>query len=107
MWFGFGDFWNDFFDITDTIICNHRNKTDNRHGRKHTLFGNKAHLNYVFKFQSGKMFIANAEEYKNTRLGMVAEFSLPGDTFFLVHYNGSPDKIILLYISKLYNYKDI
>lgn len=72
------------------------------HGGIHTLFGNKAHLNHVFRFKSGKMFIANAEEYKNTRLGAVAEFSLPGDSFFLVFYNNSPNKIVLLFSSKTY-----
>lgn len=75
------------------------------YGGKHTLFGNKAHLNHVFKFKSGKMFIANTEEYKNTRLGTAAEFSLPGDTFFLVFYNDNPNKIFLLFSSKIYAYK--
>ena len=75
------------------------------YGGIYTLFGDRSHLNHVFKFKSGKIFTANAEEYKSTRLGTVAEFSLPGDTFFLVSYNSSPDKIILLFSSKIYNYK--
>ena len=75
------------------------------YGGKHTLFGNKSHLKHVFKFKSGKIFVANAEEYKNTRLETTAEFSLPGDNFYLVFYNDSPNKIILLFSSKTYNYK--
>ncbi len=67
--------------------------------------GNKAHLRHVFQFKSGKMFIANVEEYKNSRLGAAAEFSLPGDTFLLVFYNDNPNKIILLFSSKIYAYK--
>ena len=76
------------------------------YGGRHTLLGNKAHLRHVFQFESGKTFIANAEEYKNTRLGTAAQFSSPGDIFFLVFYNDSPNKIILLFSSKTYNYKD-
>ena len=68
--------------------------------------GNKAHLNHVFKFQSGKIFIANVEEYKNTRLNTAAEFSLVGDSFYLVFYNDSPDKINLLFSSKIYVLKE-
>lgn len=76
------------------------------YGGTHTLFGNKSHLNHIFQFESGKIFIANVEEYKNTRLGAAAEFSLPGDSFLTVSYNDSPNKIILLFSSKTYIYKD-
>jgi len=76
------------------------------YGGSHTLFGNRSHLNHIFQFESGKMFIANVEEYKNTRLGAAAEFSLPGDSFFTVFFNDSPNKIILLFSSKTYIYKD-
>jgi hypothetical protein len=76
------------------------------HGGFDALLGNKAHLNHVFHFQSGKIFIANVEQYKNTRLGTAAEFSLPGDNFFLVFYNDSPNKIVLLFSSKIYTYKN-
>ena len=76
------------------------------YGGRHTLLGNKAHLRHVFQFESGKTFIANAEEYKNTRLGVAAQFSMPGDTFFIVCYNDAPSKIILLFSSKTYTYKD-
>ena len=72
------------------------------YGGWHSLLGNKSHLNHVFKFQSEKTFIANVEEYKNTRLGKTAEFSSIGDSFYLVFYNDSPDKIVLLFSSKIY-----
>ena len=72
------------------------------YGRRYRL---KAYLYHVFKFRSGKMFIANAEEYKNTRLGAAAEFSMPGDIFYLVFYNDNPNKIVLLFSSKTYAYK--
>ena len=70
------------------------------------IFGNKSHLRHVFEFKSGKKFVANVEEYKNTRLGVAAQFSMPGDTFFIVCYNDAPSKIILLFSSKTYTYKD-
>ena len=76
------------------------------YGGRHTLFGNKAHLRHVFEFKSGKKFVANVEEYKNTRLGVAAQFSMAGDSFFVVSYDNSPDKIILLFSSKTYTYKD-
>ena len=63
-------------------------------------------LRHVFEFKSGKKFVANVEEYKNTRLGVAAQFSMAGDSFFVVSYDNSPDKIILLFSSKTYTYKD-
>ena len=76
------------------------------YGGRDIIFGNKSHLKHVFEFKSGKKFVANVEEYKNTRLGVAAQFSMPGDTFFIVCYNDSPSKIILLFSSKTYTYKD-
>jgi hypothetical protein len=70
------------------------------------ISGNKSHLRHVFEFKSGKKFVANVEEYKNTRLGVTAQFSMPGDTFFIVCYNDAPSKIILLFSSKTYTYKN-
>ena len=69
-------------------------------------FGNKSHLRHIFEFKSGKKFVANVEEYKNTKLGSAAQFSMPGDSFFIVFYNDSPNKIILLFSSKTHTYKD-
>ena len=77
-----------------------------RYGGIHTFMGDKSHLRHVFQFESGKTFIANVQEYRNTRLGVAAEFSYPGDRFFLVFYNDSPNKIILLFSSKTYNYRN-
>ena len=76
------------------------------HGGVATLFGNKAHLRHIFHFKSGKTFIVNVEEYKNTRLHTAAEFSSSGDPFFLVFYSDSPDKILRLYSCKTYNFID-
>lgn len=77
------------------------------YGGWHSFLGNnKSHLKHVFKFQSGKIFIANVEEYKHTRLHSAAEFSLAGDVFYLVFYNNSPNKIILLFTSKTHVLKE-
>ena len=76
------------------------------YGGRDIILGNKSHLRHVFEFKSGKKFVANVEEYKNTRLGVAAQFSMPGDTFFIVCYNDAPSKIILLFSSKTYTYKD-
>ena len=76
------------------------------YGGRHTLLGNKSHLRHIFEFKSGKKFVANVEEYKNTKLGSAAQFSMPGDSFFIVFYNDSPNKIILLFSSKTHTYKD-
>lgn len=65
----------------------------------------QSNYEHIFTFASGKKFVANSSEYKNTSLDATAKFSLLGDTFFLVYYNGAPDKIVLLYSSKLYSYK--
>ena len=76
------------------------------YGGRGIIFGNKSHLRHVFEFESGKKFVANAEEYKKTRLDVAAQFSMPGDTFFIVCYNDAPSKIILLFSSKTHSYKD-
>ena len=60
---------------------------------------------HIFKFESGKTFVANSGEYRNTRLGASADFSLPGDVFYTVFYNDSPNKIVWFYSSKSYRYK--
>lgn len=71
----------------------------------HTLLGNKTHLYYVFKFESGKTLTLNVAEYQNTRPGSAASFSLPGDRFYLVFYNDAPQTVIWIYSSKIFNYK--
>lgn len=71
------------------------------------LLGNKSHLYHEFRFESGKTFIANAEEFRNTRLGTAAEFSLSGDRFYLVTYDDRPNKIILLFSARTHVCRDL
>ena len=61
---------------------------------------------HIFQFESGRRFVANAQTYHGTRLETVAEFSMPGDTFFLVMYEDKPQKIVLLYSAKIYRYQE-
>lgn len=70
------------------------------------LAGQRNHLVHVFKFKSGKKYVVNAEEYKHTKLDAVAQFSNPGDSFYVVFYNHSPNKIILIFSAKTHTYKD-
>ncbi len=60
---------------------------------------------HVFQFKSGKRFVANSEAYQNTRLETAAQFSMPGDTFYIVTYEDAPDKIVWLYSTKIYRYQ--
>ncbi|MBQ9086371.1 MAG: phage holin family protein [Clostridia bacterium] len=60
---------------------------------------------HVFEFKSGKKYVVNCSENQNTSLDAVAKFSLPGDKFYLVFYTDSPEKVVLLYASKLYRYQ--
>ena len=100
----------DFTVVEDVLTEIHDNKINIINliilGVEYILSGYKYHLEHVFKFRSGKTFIANAEAYKNTRLDAAAQFSSPEDIFFLVFYNDRPNKIILLFSSKTYIYKD-
>ena len=66
---------------------------------------NKDNYEHIFRFVSGKVFVANSGEYRNTRLGAAADFSMPGDVFYTVFYNDSPSKIVWIYSSKTYIYK--
>ena len=61
----------------------------------------------IFKFRSGRQFIANCTEYQNTHLNAAADFSQSGDKFIVVFYNDEPQKIVLLYSTKIYTYKEI
>ena len=61
---------------------------------------------HVFQFKSGRRFVANAQTYRGTRLETVADFSMAGDIFFLVIYQDDPQKIVLLYSSKIYRYQE-
>ncbi len=66
----------------------------------------RSNYDHIFRFESGKTFVANSDEYRSTSLDATARFSLSGDAFFLVSYNDSPEKIVLLYSTKLYDYKE-
>lgn len=66
----------------------------------------KSYFNHIFQFTSGKKFVANSGEYANTHLDTAAQFAMGGDTYFTVFYNDAPKRIILLYSSKFYDYKE-
>ena len=51
--------------------------------------------------------MVNCGEVKNSRLDTVAKFSLAGDVFYLVCYADSPEKVVLLYASKIYDYNGL
>ena len=61
---------------------------------------------HIFSFQSGRRYIATAQEYQGSRLETVADFSLPGDTFILAVYEDAPQKIVLLFSAKIYRYAE-
>lgn len=61
---------------------------------------------HIFAFESGKQFIANSGEYRNTGLGVTAQIASAGDRYYTVFYNDSPEKIVWLYSTKLCNYKE-
>ena len=65
----------------------------------------RPYFNHVFEFESGKKFIVNAAEYKETHVNTVAQISHIGDKLIVVSYNNAPDKIIMIFSSKIYNYK--
>lgn len=65
----------------------------------------QANYNHIFKFKSGKKFIANSSEFQNTHIDTAAQISLIGDHFILVYYNDVPEKVIWIYSNKIYNYK--
>ena len=61
---------------------------------------------HVFHFLSGKKMVASSEEFRNSSVDTAARFSLPGDVFFLVFYDASPDKTVMIYSAKLYRYAE-
>ena len=69
-------------------------------------FFSRQNFNHVFKFASGKIFVANSETYRNTSIDAAATFSVAGDSFFVVAYEAKPNKIIWIYSAKLFNYKE-
>lgn len=65
----------------------------------------KDYCNHIFEFESGKKFVVNAGEYKDTHIGTVAQFSQVGDELIVVSYINAPEKIVMLFSPKIYNYK--
>ena len=61
---------------------------------------------HVFTFQSRKTFVANSGEYQNTSVDTAARYSLPMDTFYLVFYDDAPQKVVWIYSTKIYVYKE-
>jgi len=66
----------------------------------------KDYYEHIFEFESGKRFVVNAGEYKDTHIGTVAQFSQVGDGLLVVSYIDSPEKIIMLFSPKIYNFKE-
>ena len=61
------------------------------------------YLRHIFHFESGKEYIISVNA--SMASDVAAEFSMPGDTFFVVFFNSRPNKIALVYNEKIYNYK--
>ncbi len=66
----------------------------------------KSNLDHVFEFKSGRKFVANCAEHKNTRINAAANFSSQGDLFYIVCFNNSPQSVVWIYSSKTYYYKN-
>ena len=65
----------------------------------------RPYFNHIFEFESGKKFIVNADEYKETHVNTVAQIAQVGDTLLVVSYNNNPQKVIRIFSPKIYNYK--
>lgn len=66
----------------------------------------KINFDHVFEFRSGKKFVANCAEHRNTRINAAASFSAPGDLFYVVCFNNSPNTIVWIYSAQTHKYKD-
>ena len=65
----------------------------------------RSNYDHIFRFESGKRFVANCGELVNTGVDVAANFSMVGDTFYLVSYSYNPKKILWIYSTKIYNYE--
>ena len=65
----------------------------------------RPYYNHIFEFESGKKFVANAYDYKETHVNTAAQISNVGEKMIVVVYNSNPDRIIMLFSPKIYNYK--
>lgn len=66
----------------------------------------KDYYEHIFEFESGKKFVVNAGEYKDTHIGAVAQFSQIGDVLLVVSGADAPEKIIMLFSPKIYKYQE-
>ena len=60
--------------------------------------------NHTFEFESGKKM--SVTKGTNSHLDVAAEFCEVGDVFWVVFRNDVPQKVLLLYSTKMYDYKD-
>ena len=65
----------------------------------------RPYFNHVFEFESGRKYIVNADEYKETHVNTVAQISQVGDKLFVVFYNDNPQKVIRIFSPQIYHYK--
>ena len=65
----------------------------------------RPYFNHIFEFESGRKYIVNADEYKETHVNTVAQIAQVGDTLIVVSYNNNPRKIIKIFSPKIYHYK--
>ena len=65
----------------------------------------RPYFNHIFEFESGRKYIVNADEYKETHVNTVAQIAQVGDTLLVVSYNNNPRKIIKIFSPKIYHYK--
>ena len=68
-------------------------------------FIHRPYYNHIFEFESGKKFIVNAAEYKETHVNTAAQISHIGDKLIVVSYNNAPEHIVMLFSPKIYYYK--
>lgn len=59
-------------------------------------------FDYVFRFESGRIFYRTRSEAQRGRIGALADLSMAGDRFYLVTYEGAPQKVVLLYSARLH-----
>ncbi len=65
----------------------------------------RPYYNHIFTFENGKKFVANAYDYEKTHINTAAQISNDGDKMIVVVYNDTPEHIIMLFSTKIYNYK--
>ena len=65
----------------------------------------RPYFNHIFEFESGRKYIVNADEYKETHVNTVAQIAQVGDTMLVVSYNNNPRKIIKIFSPQIYHYK--